>query len=169
LSVLKLLVLRELEKSERARGVPLDYVKHIVNSSWSGFRRFMKFVSVSNAGSKVLPKGPYHVLRLAVTQLEDCGSCLQVEIFDAKKAGLEAGVIERVLKGERANLAVEQQEVYDFAQALYKGEDMTELRACLKARYGEDGLVDIAITAAVCRVFPTLKKALGFAGPKNAC
>jgi AhpD family alkylhydroperoxidase len=161
--VLKLLVQRELRRAEQARGVPLDYVKYIVGSSWTGFRRFMKFVSISNART-MLPKESYHVLRLAVTQLEDCGSCLQVEINDAKKAGLDDATIEAVLKGRRESLADEQREVFDFAQALHKGEDLSPLRAQLKARYGDQGLVDVALVVAVCRVFPTIKRVLGFSG-----
>jgi hypothetical protein len=68
-----------------------------------------------------------------------------------------------VLDRQPDQLDFELSEVYRFTRAVVErtGEE-AEVRESLRARYGEDGLVEFALAIASCRVFPITKRALGY-------
>jgi hypothetical protein len=37
------------------------------------------------------------------------------------------------------------------------------LRECIRQRYGDEGLIEMALAIASCRAFPVTKRALGYA------
>ncbi len=54
-------------------------------------------------------------------------------------------------------------EVYQFAEEQANREDNSELRERLRQRYGDHGLIALALAITSAGTFPTLKRALGFA------
>lgn len=53
--------------------------------------------------------------------------------------------------------------MYRYAQSVARAEDDEAARAMLRGRYGEEALIDLALGVASARVFPTVKRALGYA------
>ena len=54
-------------------------------------------------------------------------------------------------------------DVVRYAESVVTSAEDPELREALRARYGEAGLVELALGIAAARVFPTVKRALGHA------
>jgi alkylhydroperoxidase family enzyme len=161
--MIRRLILKRLDIEERALGESLDYVRHIVRTSLPAFFKFALFTPLSQHRRK-LPLAPYHVARIVATQDEDCGTCVQIEVNLARKDGVPAEHIRAVLNNRPEALPPELAEVYRFAKAVVEasGGD-NDLRQRLRQRYGDEGLVEMALGIAAARVFPVTKRALGYA------
>ena len=88
--MLRRLILRKLGTEERRMGVSLDYLRHILGTSFKSFFVFTKIMPISNHRRK-LPVEPYYVARLVATRDEDCGTCVQIEVNLAKEEGVADG------------------------------------------------------------------------------
>jgi hypothetical protein len=81
----------------------------------------------------------------------------------ARKDGVSRVVLNAVLRDLPERISDELADVYHFAQSVVQQTDGSELRERLHTRYGEKGLVDLALAIATARVIPTTKRALGYA------
>src|SRR5262249_36664478 len=161
--MLRRLILSRIAAAERALGVPLDYCRFIIRTSLRASFKFAKFLAVDEY-RRVLPPGPCYVARIVATRHEDCGTCVQIAVNQAKKAGEQAELLHAVLEGRVDDLPEEMREAYQFAEAVLaaSGEE-EQWRERIRQRYGDEGLVEMALAIATCRVFPTVKRALGYA------
>lgn len=161
--MLRRLILARIAAAEKAWGVPLDYCRFIVRVSLRASFRFAKFLAVDEY-RRVLPVGPCYVARIVATRHEDCGTCVQIAVSQARKAGVPAEVLRAVLDGKLDALPDELRDAYRFAEAVLaaNGEE-DALRERIRLRYGDEGLIEMALAIATCRVFPTIKRALGYA------
>jgi alkylhydroperoxidase family enzyme len=161
--MIRLIILNRLATAEKELGVSMDYLRHILRVSLRAFFRFLKFFRLSEY-RRALPAAPYHVARIVATRDEDCGPCLQIEVALAKKDGVPADVLRAVLAGEASNLSEDLADVYRFTEAVVRASGEEDLyRERVRRRYGEEGLVELALAMAWCRVFPITKRALGHA------
>ena len=161
--MLSKLILRRLDAEELALGASLDYVRYIVRSSRSAFFKFALFMPLAKYRRK-LPAAPYHVARIVATRDEDCGTCVQIEVNLARQDGVSAETLRAVLADSPEQLTTELAEVYHFARAVVAASgDEEELRPRIRARYGDEGLVELALGIAAARMFPITKRALGYA------
>jgi alkylhydroperoxidase family enzyme len=161
--MLRALISRRLDAEERRAGVPLDYVRFILRTSLRSFARYALFIPMSRHRQH-LPRDAYHTARIAATQAEDCGSCLQIVVNLARRDGLDRAVIRAVLAGTADALPGDLADVYRFTTAVVRATyDEADLRERLRSRYGEPALVELALAIAAVRVFPTAKRALGYA------
>jgi AhpD family alkylhydroperoxidase len=161
--MLRWLIGSRLTAAERELGAPVDYLRHILRVSLRAFFKFVKVMPLAGY-RRALPAGPYHVARIVATRHEDCGTCVQIEVNLAKKDGVSPEVLQAVLAGNPAGLPEGLADAYRFAEAVVTaGGEEGPFRERIRARYGEAGLVEMALAIAVCRVFPTAKRALGYA------
>jgi hypothetical protein len=151
-----------LSVAERQMGTSVDYLRHILRISRRAFLAFAKIMPLANY-HRVLPEAPLHVVRLTALCFEDCGGCVQGEVNMAKKAGVSLAVVQAVLSGEAIELPEELADVYHFSLAVLETRDDETLRDRVREHYGEEGLVEIALALGACRVFPTIRRALGYA------
>jgi hypothetical protein len=151
-----------LSVAERQMGTSVDYLRHILRVSRRAFMAFAKIIPLAHY-HRVLPEAPLHVARLTALVYEDCGGCLQGEVNMAKKAGVSVAVIQAVLGGDAFELSEELADVYRFALAVLETREDEALRERLREHYGEEGLVEIALALGACRVFPTIRRAMGYA------
>jgi alkylhydroperoxidase family enzyme len=152
-----------LAAAEKELGAPVDYMQHILQVSLRAFLTFVKIMPLARY-RRALPPGPYHVARIVATRDEDCGTCVQIEVNLAKKAGVPADVLRAVLDGRPEHLPEELADVYFFAEAVVKATwQESQWRDRIRQRYGEEALIELAMAIAVCRVFPVTKRALGYA------
>ncbi len=161
--MLRALIGRKLDAEERRMGVPLDYLRHILRVSLRSFFTFARIVPISEH-RKVLPPEPYYVARMVATRDADCGTCLQIEVNLARREGVAPELLRAVLDRETSALPAELAEVYRFAEAVVEASGAEEeLRPALTTRWGEEGVVELAIAIAVARFFPIVKRGLGYA------
>ncbi|MBI3837734.1 MAG: hypothetical protein HY288_07345 [Planctomycetia bacterium] len=161
--MIRRLILLKLASEEKNLGESLDYARHILRVSLRAFLKFIKIMPLAQY-RRALPPGPYHVARLVATRDEDCGTCVQIEVNLAKKAHLDPNFIRLVLERHPDELPDDLADAYRFAEAVVtsSGEE-GPLRERIRSRYGEKGLVELALAIAACRVFPITKRALGYA------
>jgi alkylhydroperoxidase family enzyme len=161
--MIKRLLLKRLEAAERHLGVPADYVKHILQVSLPAFLRFVAFTPLS-AYRRKLPAAPAAVARIVAIRSEDCGPCVQIGVNLARKDGVSPEILQAVLDRRLDDLPDDLAEVYRFTEAVLErnGQD-GPLRERMREHYGEEGLVELALAIASCRVFPATKWAMGYA------
>jgi hypothetical protein len=160
--MLRRIILARIASAEKNLGVPLDYCRFIVRVSLRAFLKFAKFLAVDEY-RRVLPPGPFYVARIVATRHEDCGSCVQIAVNQAKKAGVPAELLRGVLDCKMDALPEELSEAYHFAEAVLMANGEENLwRERIRLRYGDEALIEMALAIATCRVFPTIKHALGY-------
>jgi hypothetical protein len=89
---------------------------------------------------------------------------VQIAVNQVRKAGVPAEVLQAVLDCRLDDLPEELRDAYRFAEAVATqsgAED--EWREGIRRRYGDEGLIEMALAIASCRAFPTIKRALGYA------
>ncbi|MBL8823736.1 MAG: hypothetical protein JNJ77_14200 [Planctomycetia bacterium] len=160
--MLRWIINRRLNAAEKKLGVSVDYLRHIARISLPAFFKFVKFMPLAEYRKK-LPADAYHVARIVAVQQEDCGSCVQIEVNLARQDGVDAALLINVLNQDVDKLSPELANVYLFAKAISSQQDEPDLRELIRIDYGEEGLVELALAIAACRVFPTTKRALGYA------
>ena len=161
--MLRALISRKLDAEEHRLGASLDYLRHILRVSLRSFFTFAKIMPISQH-RKVLPAEPYYVARMVATRDEDCGTCLQIEVNLALQEGVADDLLQAVLERAPESLPAGLGEVYRFAEAVVgaSGEE-DELRPKIVERWGERGLVELALAIAAARFFPITKRTLGYA------
>src|ERR671921_552146 len=115
--MLRALILKQLDAEERKLGgVSIDYLRHIARTSLSSFFKFALFTPLAKHRRR-LPPDAYHVARIVATQHEDCGTCVQIEVNLARRAGVPADVLRAAVRQLPGELPAELADVYRFAQA----------------------------------------------------
>jgi len=161
--MLRALIETRISAAEHRLGVPADYLRHMLHVSLRAFLKFTKIMPLAEY-RRALPPEPFHVARIAATREEDCGTCLQIEINLAKRDKLKPAVIRACVNDKPDDLPEQLADVYRFASAVVKRTGDEEIyRERIREAYGEEGLVELAMAIAVCRVFPATKRVLGFA------
>jgi hypothetical protein len=85
----------------------------------------------------------YYVAKTAAYTVEDCGSCLQIAVNQARDH-LSPELLRNVLGGRAERLSPDLQAVYRFAQLQADRIDDEELRELLIRAYGEEGFIELA-------------------------
>lgn len=147
---------------ERRLGVSLDYLRELVRASGPAFLKLLLIGPISQHRQR-LPRPAFHVARIAATQAEDCGTCLEIVLHYARRDGLDARFLTAAVRRDPDELPADLQTVMQFATTVAGGDDDPLLRANLRRRYGDAAVVELALAIATARVFPTLKRALGHA------
>jgi AhpD family alkylhydroperoxidase len=151
-----------IDSAEKQLGTPIDEMRYLADHSLPAFRRWSSTREIANY-HHVLPPEVYYVAKIAVYRLEDCGSCLQIVTHMALKSGVSREIVRAALDGKAEMLSGELQAVYGFAHSQAIGEEDPGMRESIKQKYGDKGLIELAIGIASARTFPAFKRALGFA------
>jgi alkylhydroperoxidase family enzyme len=161
--MLRWLINKRLNGAERKLGVPQEYARHILRVSLRAFFKFLKILPLAEY-RRALPAEPFYTARIVATRHDDCGECVQITVNQARRAGISPALLQAVLDSRMDQLPEEVAEACRFAEAVVtaSGEE-DALRECIRQRYGEEALVELALTIAAGRFFPTLKRALGHA------
>jgi alkylhydroperoxidase family enzyme len=161
--MIRRIILSRIAAAEKQLGVPLDYCRFIIRVSLRASFKFAKFLAVDEY-RRVLPLGPFYVARIVATRHEDCGTCVQIAVNQARKAGVPTELLRAVLDGNLDALPKELRDAYLFTEAvLTANRDEDALRERIRLRHGDEGLIEMALAIATCRVFPTIKHVLGYA------
>ena len=101
---------------------------------------------------------------IVTTLREDCGPCTQIGVDIAIKGGMDRRVLRAILAGDQAAMGEAAALAYRFAQASLDRDMATAdpLRDEIVRRWGQKGLVAVALTITTARMYPTLKYALGY-------
>jgi alkylhydroperoxidase family enzyme len=152
-----------IDRPERVLGARLDYLRQIADHSPAALGKIALLVPAGTHRSK-LPTDAFHLARLQATLHEDCASCVEIELNLARRHRVPESILCAVLETRLNNLPPDLASICRFAEAVVtrNGEE-AHLREHLVRRYGEEEVIELALAIAMARVFPTLKRGLGFA------
>jgi len=162
--MIRRLVLKRLDAMEKTLGESVEYMRHVVRISLRAFLKFAFFTPLAAHGRK-LPMNLYHVACFVATRHEDCGTCVQITINMARRDRVPDDVLRSLIAVRPEELPGDAQDVYQFTEAVVNldEEKAAPLRERLRARWGEEALIELSFAIAAARVFPTVKRGLGYA------
>lgn len=161
--MLKRFISHQLNRFEKSIGVSVDWARHVLRHSLRLFFKFMKFGSFAKS-RRALPLPAWHVAVIVGARSADCGPCVQIAATLARKEGVAVEILKAVIDQRPDALPLDLREVYLFSESVMAHSDECEaLRESLRARYGEEGLIELAFALASGPVIPTIKRALGHA------
>ncbi|MFO1464106.1 MAG: hypothetical protein U1F66_10040 [bacterium] len=160
--MLKKFLHRAIRRFERENDYDAAYLHAMADNSPALAWRFYRFAQLAHYGKKTPP--PLLALaRIAAIRAEDCGPCLQLAIDFGLQAGLDATSLETAVRHPES-LSGEARLIFDFATAVAKNSETVEaLRAQIEERHGAEVLTELAMTIAYSRVYPAVKRAMGYA------
>jgi len=159
--VFKKFVQMMLDRVEKQLGAPVDESRYMAEHSLRALYAFSKVRDFADF-RRVLPADVYYVAKIAAYRQEDCGSCLQIAVNQAREHQVQRGVIQAAVDRRLDALSPELRLVFRFAEAQANRDDDPEARQQIIRRYGDQGLIEIGLAITSARMFPTLKRALGF-------
>lgn len=127
---------------------------------------FFKFASAAKAAGyrEVVPAEASFAAKIVGAMAEDCGPCTQLVVNMALEAGMARDQIEAVLRSDVRPLTADVALAFGFADALTKhAHDADIHRDAVRDRWGEKGVIDLAMALQMSRTFPMIKFALGYA------
>ncbi len=124
-------------------------------------RAFEKLMHVMPAGlhRHAAPADLFHAARIGATLVEDCGPCALTAAQDAQANGVAPDTINRLLRADPdPTLAT----AFAFGQAIARqSADALDLGERIETEQGRIVRIELAMTAAIVRTFPAMKRGLG--------
>ncbi len=154
---------QNIARQEKQLGESMDYLRDIAAASPAAFLKFGAFAPLSRHRGAA-SREALAVARLVATRSEDCGPCLQLVANFALAEGVAPEVVRAALDGNVEALPAPLDDIHCFAVAVTRQEPRaTVLSEELTGKLGRAVVVDLALAIASVRVFPTVKRALGYA------
>lgn len=147
---------------ERSWTYDASYMRHMLRASPATFLKFGVITGVVDR--KTAPAAALAAVGIAGTVLEDCGPCTQILTDMAEKGGVRPDVLRAILAGDEAGMGEDAALAWRFARASLARdlEAVEPLREEIVRRWGDRGLVALAMQLTTARMYPTLKYALGY-------
>ena len=160
--MLRRLLHHHIDTEAASMGVPMTFMHHLADVSLPATLKFALFMPLVRHRT-ACPPAPYHVARLATARIEDCGSCVQIELKQARQADVPLDVLRAVMEDRPDDLPPPLADAHAFARAVATHRDEPDVRERLQAAFGDEAVAELALAIAVARFFPTVKRALGYA------
>jgi hypothetical protein len=140
----------------------VSYMEALMDASPGAFRTFENAMAMGRF-QKAAPGELLMIAKLAAVRAEDCGPCLELGVKMAREQGIPEPIIRGALHGGKG-LNPEHLDVYNYARAVALNDPMDpELIPRLEARWGREVVAELAVAIAGVRLYPTMKRALGYA------
>ncbi len=160
--MIKTLLIQSINSFERKTGYDASYMKAIAESSPKMAIYFSKLIKL-NSYRKKTSLELMAVAKIAAMKAEDCGSCLQLNINYAIWDGVDPVLVETVVKKPEA-LSGDHRLIYRFATGVaHQTQELDHLRSQIQEKYGRDVLIELSMAIATARVYPSLKRGMGYA------
>lgn len=139
-----------------------SYMSHVADTSISAGLRLSLFPLVSQFRGPRAAQDVWTGALLGSTLEGDCGPCAQLVMDMAVEAHVPADQLAQCIKGE-AESAGDVGLGFRFAQAAIAGDPELEvLRREIERRFGAAAVTAVSFAAANGRMYPVLKRGLGF-------
>jgi alkylhydroperoxidase family enzyme len=161
--MIRYIIHRKINRQEKLLGASMDYLRYIVAHSLGAFFAFTRFFDFARYRDKA-PRDALAVAHLVAAMQEDCGACVQIAVNMARMDGVPEDVIAAVLSRAPESLPESLRNVHEFAVRVAAAScDEAPWREALLRQYGEPVLIELSFAIAAGRVWPTVKRGLGFA------
>ena len=146
---------------EREFNYDASYLHQMAEASPRAAIRFNGIQGMAKHREDV-PVDAWYAASLVAARQEDCGPCIQLVTDMALSEGVDATQLAAVVSDSPARMNDDVALAYRFARAsLAHDAEAMPLRDIVVERWGQPGMVSLAMTIASSRVFPTLKYAMG--------
>jgi alkylhydroperoxidase family enzyme len=140
----------------------VSYLEALMEASPGAFAAYAAAMPTGQY-QKAAPTELLTIAKLVTGQVEDCGPCLELGVTMARESKVPESVIRGALRGGEG-LSQEQLEVYRYARGVAENVDLDpELLPRLENRWGREVVAELAIAIVGTRMYPALKRALGYA------
>jgi hypothetical protein len=154
---------RALRAASKRYGYDTSYLDHMLTESPAAFFKFAPLMKAA-AHREAVPVDASFAAKITGAMAEDCGPCVQLTIDMALEAGMAKDQVEAVVRRDTGAMTVATRLGFQFAEAVAShAADADQNRDAVRARWGEKGVIDLAMALQMGRLFPMLKTALGYA------
>lgn len=152
-----------VQRMEERLGVELDYLREMGRVAPGALARMGLLFPLASYG-RTVPAPVLHLARLGATLAEDCGPCVQIAVNMGREDGVPSSVLGDALHGRMEALAPELRDALAFGRSVADRDPGADLlRERLRDRYGDAGVVELALAVAAAQFYPVLKRGMGFA------
>jgi len=154
---------RMLRSLSRRYNYDTSYLEMMLKVSPAAFFKFAPLMKAS-AHREVVPVEARLAANITGAMGEDCGPCTQLTVDMALEAGMAKDQIEAVLRRDVRAMTPDVALGFQFADAVvHRSADDDTYREAVRARWGDKGVIDLAMGLQLGRLFPMIKYALGYA------
>jgi hypothetical protein len=159
----KFIARRMLRGFAKRYGYDTSYAEAMLDQAPSAFFKLAPLMKAADHREAV-PVETSFAAKLTGALAEDCGPCTQLCVDMALEAGMAKDQIEAVLRRNVKAMTPAVALGFQFADAIVRRsvEDDT-FREAVRARWGDKGVIDLAMGLQMGRLFPMMKLALGYA------
>lgn len=151
-----------IDRAEADTGEDAGWMRDIAALGRGAFLRLMGFFSFARLRGTA-PTDMALLAGLGAVMAEDCGPCTRIGARYARRLGMGSDKLRAALAGG-AGLEGASDLAYRFGRAIASGDPAAdELGEAIEARFGRGVRTELTITAAASRVYPAIKRGLGYA------
>lgn len=151
-----------IRRAEKASGEDSSWARDISALGRGAFLRLLGFYGFAQLRHSAPPDMAL-LARLGAVMAEDCGPCTRIVAGFAGQAGMSPEKLRAALAGG-AGLEGDADLAYRFGRGIASsGPDVDELGEAIEARHGRNVRTELTIGAATARVYPAIKRGLGYA------
>src|SRR6185295_767039 len=142
--MLRALLTWMLKQGEKVIGkVDMDYAYHLRDvAPWSLLR--YSLINAVATPRKVTSPEVYHAVGLAAAMVEDCGPCVQIHVNLAQRERVSAELLRNLVARKLDRVPREVATAFNYGEKVSRGELADEERDALRAKFGEQGLIELA-------------------------
>lgn len=135
------------------------YMREIAAAPGHAFEKFTHFMPAS-LHLYAAPADLFHMARIGATLVEDCGPCALTAAHWALAHKVPRDLVNQALAGDVP--AGDLKTAFDFGRAIAtQSADAFALGDAIEARHGRTVRLELAMTAAIVRSYPAMKRGLG--------
>ncbi len=160
--MLKYFLHRTIAQLERAFRYDATYLHDVTDVSTAASVKFMLFQFMSQHRDAV-PIDAWCAAKMAATLSEDCGPCTQLVVDAAIRSGMRPDRVAALLRGDLEQAGRDAEFGFRYGIAVAQNTpDAPALSEEAERRYGKRARVSLAFAVAASRVYPALKRGLGY-------
>lgn len=153
---------RKLDAFERAYAYDMSYAREILAESPKALLTWLRATQLTTWHEGV-PKDVWYAARLTVLLEEDCGPCTQLLVTMAERDGVDPFILQALIERRYGALDEGLAIAARFGAAVARAEpEAAALRERLVELYGRRTLIALGFGIVASRLYPTLKRALGY-------
>jgi hypothetical protein len=135
------------------------YMHEIAGAPGHAFEKFTHFMPASMHRDQA-PIDLFHMARIGATLVEDCGPCALTAARWARQHGVPRDLVNAALAGKPPEGDLKT--AFDFGNAIAtQSADAFVLGDAIEAKHGRATRLELAMTAAIVRSYPAMKRGLG--------
>lgn len=150
----------QLEAFGQKYDYDMGYMIRLLENSPSAFATFAAAQAMGHAYDK-LPLEAAYVARVTAMKTDDCGPCLNLGLKMGAELGVDRDLLKNAVKHPSA-LPPVLKDVHDHTVASLRNEgDDADRMERIRDAYGIEAFAELAVVITGCRIYPTLKRAMG--------